>query len=222
MSKLFYIGDNIGSVNSNELSSGVRIFCINRGYEQLVFKNCDGPFNSIKQLRKESSIFKKLVKTNPSRVQQILDEKNIMPVRGLILDIEKESYPRDFIKTIQHTIIGEIKSKEIFGIHYFDSKKMRINKITRNEDSKGVWKAIVNVYDEKQNKWLEKESTFFPKNWSITQLFHECDYAYQNKVKCDDKEFIYKSETLSGIPVEIVIKNEILKSIYPLVQNMSD
>lgn len=215
MNKYFYIGDNISSVNSDDLLSGVRILCIKLGYISINFEKYDGPFDSIKQLKKESPIFKKLVKTNPSRVQQILEKKNIVNVSNFILHKEKKSYTTDFVKTMQHAIKGDVKSKEIYGIHYFNNEKMKVKKITENTDSQGVWKALVEVYDMKQNKWFDKESTFFPRDWSLTQLFHECDYAVQNMVKCYDKQSIYLGKTLSGIPVEIIIKNNELKSIYP-------
>ena len=95
---------------------------------------------------------------------------------------------------------------------------MRIKKIIENTDSQGVWKALVEVYDKKLNKWFEKESTFFPRDWSLTQLSHECDYAFQNKVKSKNKQYIYLGETLSGIQVEIVVENDKLKSIYPIIK----
>lgn len=213
----FFIGDNIGSVNSDDISEGVRIFNIKTENISIKFEKYDGPFNSINQLKKESQIFKNLVKTNPSRVQKILEKKNIVNVKDFILHEEKKSYSIDIIKTFQHTTKGDVKSKKISGIHYFNNEKMRIKKITANTDSQGVWKALVEVYDMKQNKWFEKESTFFPKDWSLTQLFHECDYAFQNKVKSNDKQFIYLGETLSGIHVEIVVENNKLKSIYPIM-----
>ena len=81
----FFIGDNIGSVNSDDLLPGVRIFNIKTGNISIQFEKYDGPFNSIKQLKKESSIFKKLVKTDHSRVQKILEKKNIINVKDFIL-----------------------------------------------------------------------------------------------------------------------------------------
>ena len=221
MNKNFYIKDNISSINStDDLSSGVRILCVNLGYISINIEKSDGPFNSIEQLKKESPIFKKLVKTDHLRVQKILEKKNIINVKDFILHKEKKSYSIDIIKTFQHTTKGDVKFKKISGIHYFNNEKMRIKKITANTDSKGVWKALVEVYDMKQNKWFEKESTFFPRDWSLTQLFHECDYAVQNKVKCYDKQSIYLGKTISGIPVEIIIKNTELKSIYPIMNGI--
>jgi Bacterial EndoU nuclease len=217
----FFIGDNIGSINSDDKSEGVIIFTIKTENISIKFEKYDGPFNSINQLKKESSIFKKLVKTSPSRVQKILKKKNIINMKDFILLKEKKSYSIDIIKTFEHTTKGDVKSKRIYGIHYFDNEKMKIKKITENTDSQGVWKALVEVYDMKQNKWFDKESTFFPRDWSLTQLFHECEYAIQNKVKCYDKQSIYLGKTLCGIPVEIIIKNNELKSIYPIMSRIT-
>lgn len=213
----FFIGENIGSVNSDDLLPGVRIIKIKTENISIQFEKYEGPFNSIEQLKRESSIFKKLVKTDQSRVQKILENKNIINVSNFVLFKEQKSFSKDIIKTFQHTTKGDIKSKNISGIHFFNNESMRIKKIIENTDSQGVWKALVEVYDKKLNKWFEKESTFFPRNWSLTQLFHECDYAFQNKVKSNDKEFIYLSKTLSGIHVEIAIEDNKLKSIYPIM-----
>jgi len=217
----FFIGENIGSVNSDDLLPGVRIFKIKTENISVQFEKYDGPFNSIKQLKIESPIFNKLVKTDQSRVQKILEEKNIINVRNFILFKEKRSFSKDIIKTFQHTTKGDINSKKIYGVHYFNNERMTIKKIIEDADSQGVWKALVEVYDTKLNKWFEKESTFFPRDWSLTQLFNECDYAIQNRVKCYDKQNIYWGKTLSGIPVEIIIKNNELKSIYPIINRIT-
>jgi len=217
----FYIGDNITTTNPEDLQRGVRIVCIKAEYILIKFERLDGPYDSIKQLKKESSIFKKLAKTNPSRVQKILEKKNIFNATKFILTEKNKSSKIDFIKTIQHSIKGEVRSKTIFGIHFFDNDKMKIKKMIEDCDNNGIWKALVEVYDMEQNKWFEKESTFFPRNWSLTQLFYECDFAYQNKEKCNEKQFIYSAKTLSGIPVELVVKNNELKSIYPIMTKIS-
>lgn len=222
MKKHFYIGDNIATANSNDLKGGVRIICFITESISIKSEELEGPYDSIIQLRKESSIFKELAKTNPSRVRKILEEKNIFKVKKIIVSENNKSSTIDFIKTIQHSIKGDVRSKTIFGVHFFDSDKMKIKKIIEDSDNNGIWKALVEVYDMEQKKWFEKESTFFPINWSLTQLFQECDYAYQNKQKCDQKRFIYYAKTLSGIPVELVIKDNELKSIYPIMTKIGD
>ena len=44
----------------------------------------------------------------------------------------------------------------------------------RKEDKNNVWHANVRVVDFNSKNAYTKESTFFPRSWSITILFHEC------------------------------------------------
>ncbi|NQU52905.1 MAG: EndoU domain-containing protein [Bacteroidetes bacterium] len=180
------------------------------------FKDLEGPFNSIMDLKKGSNIFKDLAKSDQKNTKWILKESNIINCSKLIFTKGNKVVSRDFIKLMEHSMRGTIRSKEILGIHYFDKDKMEILNLTDSEDENQVWKAKVKVFDLESNESYIKESTFFPKSWSLTKLFHECDYAYLNKVKIEEKKYIYESTTPSGVPVEIVIKNEIVKSIYPI------
>jgi hypothetical protein len=214
----YYIGDKIISTKQNDLSLGARIFCIDFRNIQPKDSNIEGPYNSIEQLKKESTIFKRLIKDDSNRAQRIFEEKNIIkiPLQNPILVPSNKNYSKEFIWMFDHIFKGNIKSKQIFGIHFFEEERMRIKILLGKEDSNKIWKAIVEVYDYERKLWYEKESTFFPKDWTLTQLFNECDYAFLNKVKDDKFEFIYKSQTLTGVPVEIIIKNNEVKSIYPI------
>lgn len=216
MKGYYYIGDNIVTTNPEDIERGVRILHVDSDGIILKYKNMDGPFESLSQLKKESLIYKKLAQTDTNRVQKILMERNIFKVKKHILTPVDKGVTKDFIKAIEHSIRGNIKSKNIYGIHFFDSKKMKIKKIINNEDENSVWTAIVEIFDLERKEWFEKQSTFFPLKWNLTKLFEECDYAFLNKVKDKNRQFVYKSLTLSSVPVEIIIRDNKLKSIYPI------
>jgi hypothetical protein len=218
MKRYFYIGDDIVTTKSNDLNAGVRIFCEETKHHPFVYKKIDGPFSSLRQLRKQSNIFKRLVKSDTKRVQQILDFKNIIdiPYDKPIIFVKKSGYSQDFINLFTHTYLGNIQSEKIFGVHYFDNTRMKIIKTIASEDSNNVWKALVEIFDVEKQRCYKKESTFFPKDWTLNRLFHECDFACQSKVKVKDTQYIYSAKTLSGVPVEIILRDDILKSIYPI------
>lgn len=215
MRKVYYIAKDVGSNNPNDLNIGVRVFLEKYNpFIKYTDENIEGPFENIKELKNNSSIFKSLVKSNPQRAEIIFKDKYIIKVEDYITSSEDSTYSKDFMNLFRHTIQGEIKSKRIYGIHLFDSQKMKIKNILGKEDKNLIWKAVVEVLDANTNEWIEKESTFFPRIWSLNRLFHECYYAVENRKKIG--EFRYISLTLSGVPVDIIIKNQELKSIYPI------
>jgi len=213
--KVYYIAKDVVSNNSNDLKIGVRVFLEKYNpFIEYIDENKEGPFENIKELKNKSLIYRFLIKEDPRRAQIIFEDKYIIRVKDLIMTPGESFYTKDFMDLFGHTTRGNIKSKKVCGVHFFDSRSMRIKSILGSEDKNMIWKAIVEVFDSNTNKWIEKESTFFPRIWSLERLFHECDFAIKNRTKIG--EFIYGASTLSGIPVEIIIKNHELKSIYPI------
>ena len=180
------------------------------------FGGMEGPYSSIEQLKKNSSLFQEFKRTDMRKVQKILDKNNIIEARIGIISDKNKTVTGDFIKLVDHSIRGNIKSKKIFGIHHFDENRMTIKEMINTEDKYMVWEAIVEVTDKEKNKSYEKKSTFFPRKWSLNQLFHECDHAFLNKIKMVGKDNLFQSFTISGIPVHIIIEDGKAKSIYPL------
>ena len=80
-------------------------------------------------------------------------------------------------------------------------------------------KARFEFLNLRNNKWIEKKisSTFFPKNWNQAILLMECKHAYEKIVDLKPRNGKIKSSTSSGIQVEMVFKNNELKSLYPLI-----
>ncbi|MDO6739462.1 EndoU domain-containing protein [Wenyingzhuangia sp. 2_MG-2023] len=214
----YYIIENSYSTNKQGLKAGVRIQKIPSHFT-IDFKNGNGPFTSLNELKKKSTIYRNIILRNTKRAQQICLEKNIQVIKDFVRTNRGSKFNIDFIETIEHCTKGNIKNGEISGIHYYDPEKVRILKIIQENKVTGVLKAEIEFYDLDTNKWYKKRqfTTFFPKKWSLEKLFHECHYAIENKIKKNDSRDVYISKTQTGINVEIIIKKGKLKSIYPLI-----
>ena len=108
-------------------------------------------------------------------------------------------------------------------MHFFDPKTTKIIEIVREDVRSGIIEAKIEAYNKPKNKWIKKDrsTTFFPRQWNLEQLFHECDFAFENKVKIEDKTNVYQSITISGIKVKIIIDGDIVRSIYPILDENS-
>jgi len=219
----YYYIINEASRSQKDLKQGPRILRILKENRYLKFDDGEGPFLSLSELKKNSKIFKELNdKGENKRINQIFDDKNIIKgtIDNLIITEENESYPIEFINAFLHSVSGGIdKNGKPVGLHFYNNKKMRFLKQLTQEDKFGVWKGLVEIYDENAEQWKEKISLFFPKSWSVDTCFHECDYAYKNMRKSLTKKHIFFSETMSGIPVEIIVIDSKVKSIYPIYQS---
>lgn len=51
------------------------------------------------------------------------------------------------------------------------------------------------------------------------QLFHECVLAVDNKQQKSNSKNVFISKTETGIDVEIISINGMMKSIYPVLEN---
>ena len=124
----------------------------------------------------------------------------------------------DFMSLIDHTIRGQISNEDVYGVHFYNPKRINIREIVTAPNELGIWKAKIDVFDFDHKIWTSKHkvTSFFPTFWSLTQLFDECEYAFNNKKKDEESESIFHSKTRSGINVKIIInKNNQIKSIFP-------
>jgi hypothetical protein len=78
----YYITEqNIGTTNTADLSAGPRVFKVELDFKWNITKS-NGPFLSIRNLKRNSPIFKKLEVIKSKRAQQIIAEKNILEVKN--------------------------------------------------------------------------------------------------------------------------------------------
>jgi hypothetical protein len=217
----YFFDENLTSLDPQDLNSGPRIFKVK---PDLFFNyplNADGPYNSVRGLKKNSKRFLIYRGNNNKRATKICEEKWIKEIsnQGIVSPLGK-GYPEEFMRSIEHITIGKITKTGVSGIHYADQKRVKILEKS-NENFNGVFAAKFQILDHKTNEWHKKEgsSTFFPANWSLDKLFHECAYAYfdYRKELIDGQKFKYLSKTKSGVDVIIVIRSNKVKTIYPIL-----
>tara|TARA_R110001632_G_scaffold148359_3_gene265451 strand:+ start:465 stop:1121 length:657 start_codon:yes stop_codon:yes gene_type:complete len=214
----YYILPNVYTTEKEGLKPGERIFKI-QSYIIFDFKKGEGPFSTIDELKKGSTIFKKLQNENGKRAQQIFEEKNICHVRGFAFHEEGHNISKELLKILDHTLKGNIKNNKITGVHYYDPNRVKILKPLKFNKSTQILKAEIAFFNPKTKEWIKKDSptTLFPISWSEHQLVHECEYALNNMKKKEGTESVFFSKTLSGISVEIIKKGSEVKSIYPIL-----
>ena len=88
---------------------------------------------------------------------------------------------------MEHIFHGEInKSGKAVGFHHEGTighiNKARIVQITALPNSRGIYRAKVEIFNSKTNTWVAKNapSTFFPKLWSKLRVVNEVKEAYCN------------------------------------------
>ncbi len=213
----YILKDVVSSKKEGELVCGERIFAVPTSFPLFNFNDGEGPFFNLSYLIENSKIHEELKRVNPKRANKIILDKHIVKIADLELNPEGTEFEWDYIDAIQHARLGTVNKGKLTGIHFYDEKNVKIiEKIDLNE--KGVWSAIVEARDKNGN-WVRKESitTFFPNHWDKTTSSKEILYAVENKKQKKDSENIYISETFSGILVEIIIVNNKMKTIYPIL-----
>lgn len=221
MSYNYYIVNGNGvSTTNDELLDGEHIFKIRKTNLILKFEEeyIEGPFLSVKELKKSSIIFKNLIISNPKRAERIQKAYNIQTFKGGLLTKPGVTYSKDFFDSVGHTTHGKVKKSNVFGVHYFDSSRVKIIKGHRLDVVTGVWSAEVEVLNVNNQKWVKKEgiTTFFPRSWHPSKILYETHMALNSKVRVKNTNHKYESTTPSGVKVEIIILDNQIKTIYPI------
>jgi hypothetical protein len=216
----YYIVDNVGSPGGNDLPIGTRIFKITDKYPSLKFqfKTGDGPYRTIKELRKESTRFKKLQRDNPQRAQKIYDKKFIINVADKIIVPESidEQLKGKLAHMLNHVVSGKITKENISGVHFFESKFHRVIEVTKLKNKKGVWEARIEAIRPEKNDWIKKDrpSTFFPTEWKKELLVLKFHEAFSNKKELTETKFV--GTTACGIDIVFIIEDNKILSVYPV------
>ena len=97
------------------------------------------------------------------------------------------------------------------------SGRVRIVEVIAENKKLGIKKCIIEAFNERTEKWIKKSepSTFFPENWGLQKLVNECYIAFTNKIQMDENS--YRGKTSDNIEIEFIIKNNELKTLYPIV-----
>lgn len=218
----YYIVDKVGSPGKNDLPIGIRIFKITYRYPSLIYKfeTGDGPYRTIKELRKESIRFKKLQRDNPQRAQKIYDKRFIISVADKVSVPESidEQLKGKLGYMLDHVISGKIVKDNISGIHFFESKFHRVIEVTKERNNKGVWEAKIEAIRPAKNDWIKKErpSTFFPTEWTKELLVLKLHEAFNNKKGLTETKSI--GTTSCGIDIVFIIEDNKIVSVYPVYE----
>ncbi len=142
----YYIVDDVVST-SDDLPTGQRIFKISYEHPSLIpqFKTGDGPYRSIKELRRNSPRFKNLLKDDPQRAQKIYSQRFLIDIvdQVLVPKTIDEQLDGKLFHMLDHSVSGKITKNNISGIHFFEPKFHRIIEVTKDKNEKGIWEARI-------------------------------------------------------------------------------
>lgn len=178
-------------------------------------------FETLEELKKKDSVWRNYYNKNSKSAEKICQKQFIVePVKAIVFpsydEFSKVSY-----KLIKHTVFGEL-NKDIQGIHLFSKFNKSITKIDQIKapDKRGVWVARIEYFSEfRQKTYVKDESSMFPLNWDATRYMFEIFEAYKNRKMCKSDSTVFHSFTLSGIPVDFIIKDGMLRTVYPKYDN---
>ncbi len=83
----------------------------------------------------------------------------------------------------------------------------------------GVWEAKISAYNSNRDEWIPKArpSTFFPTHWTNEQLVLKIQEAFKTKTCINKTKYI--GITSCNIEVVFILKDQKIRSIYPLYTN---
>lgn len=214
----YFIFEDTFNNDPQGLKPGVSI-CKIPAHLEINFEDGEGPYQSLRNLKRNSQIYKQLKQTNSKRAQQIVNEEHIHVAAGMFSTPHDSSYEIEAIELFSHCTRGRVKNGTVTGVHFYDSHKVRITNILKEDVDTGVFEAEFEYYYPTSNKWIKKNSpsTFFPKTWLKGKLLQECQNAYNSIKESSPQNGKILSKTSEGIKVEIVFKEGNPKSIYPLI-----
>ncbi len=218
---MIYCLEGIGSDNKYiNLDKPFRIVEAPYSLKGILGNECSG-HSSLSKLRKNCSIWKKYNETDSKSAQTICKKEFIIKLTNrMILTPMDEDFDKVSYKLLNHTIKGEL-DKKIKGIHLLSSINKNIKKcvVKKGPNTKGVWIADIEYYSKERDRtYLKNDSTMFPKEWSPSQFMLEIYHAYKNKQQCLSEPTIFHSQTATGIRVDFVIKNNEIKTVYPIFE----
>jgi hypothetical protein len=122
-------------------------------------------------------------------------------------------------KGFRHIFQIDITDGECSGCHHVVAEKCGLVSIKKKNTGKyGVFKATIETKD-KTLPSCKKESTFFPKKWTVQTTLDKIEDAYQKSTVVDGNE--REGKTSEGVIIKIIMdKNDKGKifNAYPIMQ----
>ena len=101
----------------------------------------EGPFQSIYELRRISTIFKN-IKLQKHK-DRITKSKNIETLKEGLLTKVGTSFKKNFFDSFSHITIGKISRKKLQGVHFYDPDKIKIVEKVKINNETGIWSARI-------------------------------------------------------------------------------
>ena len=195
------------STSEEDLKSGTFITRIPAHFP-INFSDGNGPYKSLRAIKRSSPIYQSLKKTNLRRAQQIVEDKHIKKAEKMIATPRGTEFKRESVDAFTHATIGRIKNGSVTGVHFYDPKRVKLLEIIETNTETEVFKARIEFLNVKNGKWVVKKfpSTFFPKKWNLATLLMECKFAFEKIDKEETLDGKIKSSTRTNIEVMFVFK----------------
>lgn len=217
MKFIYYIQENAVTTNKEGLKPGPMI--TKSMIDLPIPEDVDGIYKSLNELKLNSITYKKIKENDSKRANQIIEEKHIFNGTKFLSVPKGQTFSQNQIDLLIHSTTGRVKNGIVTGVHFYDTDKVKLLEILETNEKTNVFEAEFEFLDSKTKKWIKKNgtSTFFPKDWTIHRLFQELIYTEINAIKKSGYQNIYTSSTTNGIPIEIIKRKGVMKSIYPLI-----
>ncbi|GAB3048968.1 EndoU domain-containing protein [Spirosoma pulveris] len=225
----YYIVDNL-ITQPHSLPAGMRILAIpmrgirlpDRGILQ--FEEGEGPYESIKQLKENSEMYRALLISDPKRAIKIFEPRFMAPATnaGFYAFKGNNEYEKQLSKLFYHASIGTISKQGVSGIHYLNPNVVRITRLL-GFDKNGIQIAMIEVRKTVSEPWVAKKqfTTLFPPHWSLTYMIAACEFAFENRVYVSDT--MAKGFTKKGIAIAFVFDSSgLLRTAYPICDELYD
>jgi len=217
----YYIIKNLPAHPQDMLDGPRVVECKNEIELQFDLEVGEGPYKSLKDLRKKSLIFKSLIENNPKRAEKICHINFLIKPKSRIIFPKgmDEDYEKIIYRIMVHSKLGKVERKGVKGIHLYNEAKVRIREVVNEENMYGIFSAKIDVYNKNNNRWITKDAmtTFFPIGWDLQTLILSCYLAFRNKVKITNTEYI--GITSHGFKVKFIYSEEgDFKTIYPIYE----
>ena len=231
----YFICDGVGSSDKNELPRGARVFVMNEEaafpvplhaaiprYPRSFGSQAEGPYESIRQLKDNSMLFKELQNTNPKRAAQIFQDKHLVkytPEAHTVVSAgHDEEFGRDAQVIIEHTMRPSFNKQDASGMHYYDPLFVKVCQWVAIDQTTGVRSAYVELFNLRVKRWIKKKdvTTFYPEGWSLDRILSECKHAYINRRRITETR--HEGISQSGVRIVFIYTStRSLKTAYPVI-----
>ncbi len=216
---LFNLAGGVNDFNADETTRRVVNNALGDNVEVSAKELAEESSEELSNLLLDATSLKTIDKTKDLNQQlDIYDRARVMKNNGDLSEVMR--IDQEVLLQDTHVLSGEInKYNKAVGFHSQGALdyqgKSRIVEITKPVNKQGVYKAVVEIYDEKSQKWIRKkvQSSFFPDTWTSQKIIKEIKYAYSNREMMGETK--WKGKTSNNIVLEGYMEDNIITSVYP-------